>query len=159
LRHRLCVSRLADFGPGTSFHRVMYDDVRPAEDKDVKRVVLCSGKVYYDLLEERARRDQKDVCFLRLEQLYPFPRKALTQELARLAHAEIVWCQEEPRNMGAWTFVAPEIEEVMAEVGARQARLIYAGRPVAAAPATGLLRRHNREQVQLVDAALTVGQH
>ncbi len=159
LRHKLCASRLADLGPGTSFHRVMYDDVKLVEDREVKRVVLCSGKVYFDLFEERARRGQKDVFFLRLEQLYPFPRKALTQELGRFPHAEIVWCQEEPCNMGAWTFMAPEIESVMADVGSRQQRLIYVGRPVAAAPATGLLRRHNREQAQIVDAALTIGQH
>ncbi len=157
LRHKLCVSRLQDMGPGTSFHRVMYDDVRLCADDEVKRVVLCSGKVYYDLFEERARREIKDVCFLRLEQLHPFPHKALKAELGRFPQADIVWCQEEPKNMGAWSYAAPEIEAVMAELGHQAGRPRYVGRPTAAAPATGLLKRHTREQALLVDQALTVG--
>jgi 2-oxoglutarate dehydrogenase E1 component len=156
LRHKLCVSGLADMGPGTSFHRVLYDNPKLCEDAEVKRVVLCSGKVYYDLFEERAKRGARNVCFLRLEQLYPFPAKALTAELRRFPGAEIAWCQEEPKNMGAWSFVAPEIETVMAEIGSRQARLRYIGRPAAAAPATGLLKRHLKEQAQLVDEALNI---
>jgi 2-oxoglutarate dehydrogenase E1 component len=156
LRHKLAVSSLAEMGPGTTFHRVLYDNEKLCADGDVRRVVLCSGKVYYDLFEERARRGQTDVFFLRLEQLYPFPAKVLAHELARFPQAELVWCQEEPKNMGAWFFVAPEIEAVMEKLGHAQRRLIYAGRPAAAAPATGLLRRHNREQAALVDAALTL---
>jgi 2-oxoglutarate dehydrogenase E1 component len=156
LRHKLCVSRLADMGPGTSFHRVLYDNEKLCEDSAVKRVVLCSGKVYYDLFEERAKRGQRDVFFLRLEQLYPFPAKALTAELQRFPGAEIAWCQEEPKNMGAWGFVAPEIEAIMAAIGSRQARLRYIGRPAAAAPATGLLKRHLKEQGRLVDEALNL---
>ena len=156
LRHRLATSRLADMGPGTSFHRVMYDNEVLCKDKDVKRVVLCSGKVYYDLFEERAKRGATDIFFLRFEQLYPFPHKALVDELGRFPKAEIIWCQEEPRNMGAWTFVEPHIEAVLAEIGAKQARPIYAGRPAAAAPATGILSRHQKEQAALVDAALTI---
>ncbi|MGH6959428.1 MAG: 2-oxoglutarate dehydrogenase E1 component, partial [Dongiaceae bacterium] len=156
LRHKLAVSRLADMGPGTTFHRVLYDNEKLCDDKDVRRVVLCSGKLYYDLFEERAKRGQVDIFFLRLEQLYPFPQKALSTELARFPHVEIIWCQEEPKNMGAWTTVAPEIETVMARIGHTQGRPRYVGRPAAAAPATGLLRRHNREQAQLVDEALTL---
>ncbi|WP_119461704.1 2-oxoglutarate dehydrogenase E1 component [Rhodospirillaceae bacterium SYSU D60014] len=156
LRHKLAVSKLADMAEGTSFHRVLWDDAQPDADKDVKRVVLCSGKVYYDLFEERARRGSSNIYLMRLEQLYPFPCKALTQELGRFPQAEIVWCQEEPKNMGAWSFAAPEVETLMAEIGSKQRRLIYCGRPAAAAPATGLLRRHNREQAQLVDSALTI---
>ncbi len=156
LRHKLCVSSLADMQPDTSFHRVMYDNEKLCEDEAVKRVVLCSGKVYFDLFEERARRGQTDLFFLRLEQLYPFPHNALRGELARFPEAEVVWCQEEPKNMGAWTFVAPEIESVMAEASMRRRRPVYVGRPAAAAPATGLLRRHNREQAQLIDTALTI---
>ena len=83
LRHRRCVSTLADMGPGTSFHRVLYDNERLCDDSEVRRVVLCSGKVYYDLYEERARREITDIFFLRLEQLYPFPRAALLDELSR----------------------------------------------------------------------------
>jgi 2-oxoglutarate dehydrogenase E1 component len=122
----------------------------------VKRVVLCSGKVYYDLYEERAKRGIKDVFFLRMEQLYPFPRAALTQELARFPQAEIVWCQEEPANMGAWTYLDRRIENVLIELDGACKRPVYAGRPEAASPATGSHRRHVREQEALVDQALTV---
>ncbi|MEX2201275.1 MAG: 2-oxoglutarate dehydrogenase E1 component [Dongiaceae bacterium] len=155
LRHKLCVSRLQDMGPGTSFHRVMYDDVKLCADAEVRRVVLCSGKVYYDLYEERAKRGIKDVFFLRLEQLYPFPHKALKAELARFPQAEIVWCQEEPRNMGAAFFVLPEIETVLGELGHAAGKPRYVGRPAAASPATGLLKRHLREQALLADQALS----
>ncbi|MEX0809493.1 MAG: 2-oxoglutarate dehydrogenase E1 component [Dongiaceae bacterium] len=155
LRHKLCVSRLGDMGPGTSFHRVMYDDVKLCADENVRRVVLCSGKVYYDLFEERAKREIKDVAFLRLEQLYPFPHKALKAELARFPQADIVWCQEEPKNMGAAFFVLPEIESVLTELGHAAGRARYVGRPAAASPATGLLKRHLREQALLADQALS----
>jgi 2-oxoglutarate dehydrogenase E1 component len=159
LRHKLATSRLADMTPGTTFHRVLYDNVKLCDDKDVKRVVLCTGKVYYDLFEERARLGRKDVFFLRLEQLYPFPHKALCNELGRFPQAEIVWTQEEPKNMGAWTFVAPEIESVLADIKHRQGRPIYIGRPASASPATGSQRRHNREQEQLVRDSLTLSKN
>ncbi|MBU0725765.1 MAG: 2-oxoglutarate dehydrogenase E1 component [Alphaproteobacteria bacterium] len=155
LRHKLAVSSLADMAEGTTFHRVLYDNEILCDDKDVKRVVLCSGKVYYDLYEERAKRGLKDVFFLRLEQLYPFPHKALADELKRFPKAEVVWCQEEPENMGSWTFVDRRIEAVLIEVGAKQKRPVYVGRPAAAATATGLLKRHNLEQAKLVDEALS----
>ncbi len=156
LRHKLCVSKLEDFGPGTSFHRVLYDNEMLCEDKDVKRVVLCSGKVYYDLYEARAERDIKDVFFLRMEQLYPFPQKALSEQLSRFKDAEIVWCQEEPENGGAWSFVDRRLEKVLTEIGAKHTRPRYVGRPEAASPATGSGKRHRREQEQLVDEALTL---
>jgi 2-oxoglutarate dehydrogenase E1 component len=159
LRHKLCVAKLSDMGPGTSFHRVLHEDEPLCDDRDVKRVVLCSGKIYYDLFEERAKRGIKDICFLRLEQLYPFPVKALSAELTARPQAEVIWCQEEPKNMGAWTFVQPEIETVLANVKHKQSRLPYVGRPAAASPATGLLRRHNREQAKLLDEALTLTSH
>ncbi|MDH5513480.1 MAG: 2-oxoglutarate dehydrogenase E1 component, partial [Gammaproteobacteria bacterium] len=157
LRHKRCVSRPEDFTKGTSFHRVMYDDEVLCEDAEVRRVVLCSGKVYYDLFEERAERGIKDVFFLRMEQLYPFPKKALTQQLARFPKAEVVWCQEEPKNMGAWSYIESRVEEVLADIGADCRRPVYVGRSEAAAPATGLLSRHKIEQQELVDRALTVG--
>jgi 2-oxoglutarate dehydrogenase E1 component len=156
LRHKLCVSRLEEMGPGTSFHRVLYDDQKLCEDSDVKRVVLCSGKVYYDLFEERAKRGIKNVFFLRLEQLYPFPRRALIEELSRFKGAEIVWCQEEPENMGAWTFIDRRLESVLEEIGATQTRPRYVGRAEAASPATGSAKRHRMEQEKLVDEALTL---
>ncbi len=156
LRHKLCVSDLDEFGPGTNFHRVLYDNEKLCEDSEVKRVVLCSGKVYYDLFEARASREIKDVAFLRLEQMYPFPHKALAEELSRFKHAEIVWCQEEPENGGAWTFVDRRLEKVLTEIGADQTRPRYVGRPEAASPATGNAKRHRREQDKIIDDALTV---
>ncbi len=156
LRNKLCVSSLSAMGPGSSFHRVLFDDGKLKLDADIRRVVLCSGKVYYDLYEEREKRGVDDVYLMRLEQLYPFPVKPLMVELSRFAQAEVIWCQEEPRNMGAWTFVAPEIEAVLEAVGGRTRRLRYTGRPASASPATGLLRRHIKEQAALVDAALTL---
>jgi 2-oxoglutarate dehydrogenase E1 component len=126
-----------------------------ADDKDIKRVVLCSGKVYFDLLEERDKRGAMDTYLLRLEQLYPFPTKSLITELRRFGHADVVWCQEEPKNMGAWFFVNPAIEEVMIDLRMKNTRPGYAGRSSAAAPATGLMKRHLTEQAALVDAALT----
>ena len=156
LRHKLCVSDLDEFGPETSFHRVLWDNEKLCEDEDVKRVVLCSGKVYYDLYEERAKQGIKDVFFLRMEQLYPFPKKALVKELARFKHADIVWCQEEPENMGAWTFIDRRLEAVLNEIDADQKRPRYVGRPEAASPATGNAARHRREQEKLVHDALTL---
>ncbi len=158
LRHKLCVSRLEDMGPGATFHRVMYDNEVLCDDRDVRRVVLCSGKVYYDLYEERAKRGVRDVFFLRLEQLYPFPRAALKEELSRFPQADVVWCQEEPSNMGAWTYLDRRIEDVLVELDGACKRPVYAGRPEAASPATGNFKRHLREQAELVDAALTVGE-
>jgi len=155
LRHKQCVSDLDMFGPGTTFHRVLHDNDTLCEDSEVKRVVLCSGKVYYDLYEERAQQGIRDVFFLRLEQLYPFPCKALAEELSRFPGAEIIWCQEEPQNMGAWTFVDRRLEEVLADIGAKQSRPRYVGRPEAASPATGSLSRHRTEQAALVAQALT----
>jgi 2-oxoglutarate dehydrogenase E1 component len=156
LRNKLAVSNLAAMGPGSSFHRVLFDDGKLKPDAEIKRVVLCSGKVYYDLYEEREKRGIDNVYLMRLEQLYPFPVKPLMVELSRFTQAEVIWCQEEPRNMGPWTFVAPEIEAVLDSVDGRSKRLRYTGRPASASPATGLLRRHIKEQAALVNAALTL---
>ncbi|EDP66523.1 2-oxoglutarate dehydrogenase, E1 component [alpha proteobacterium BAL199] len=156
LRHKLCVSSFAEMGEGTTFHRVLYDNEVLCDDKDVRRVVLCSGKVYYDLYEERAKRGIKDVFFLRLEQLYPFPNKALLHELSRFPQADVVWCQEEPQNMGSWTFLDRRLEDVLIELDGACRRPRYVGRAEAASPATGNHGRHVREQQKLVDEALTV---
>ena len=154
LRHKACISKLADMGPGTSFHRLLDERDTKVKSGKAKRLVLCSGKVYYDLAAERDAREEWDTEILRLEQLYPFPSKALTEQLALTPDATMVWCQEEPKNMGSWTFVRDFIEESMQEAGVKQARLTYAGRDAAASPATGSLARHNREQAALVAAAL-----
>jgi 2-oxoglutarate dehydrogenase E1 component len=163
LRHKRAVSRLEELGAGTSFHRILYDDaemlknekIKLAPDHKIRRVVICSGKVYYDLYEEREKRGINDVYLLRLEQLYPVPMKALVQDLGRFKQAEMVWCQEEPRNMGAWFFVAPRVENLMEAAGVGQRRLVYAGRKPSASPATGANAQHQREQAQLVEDALT----
>ncbi|GAB2178094.1 2-oxoglutarate dehydrogenase E1 component [Dongia sp. agr-C8] len=156
LRHKSAVSKLSEMGPNTSFHRVLWDDRAGLDEKRIRRVVLCSGKVYYDLLAEAETREQDQVYLMRVEQLYPFPAKALAAELARFPGAEIVWCQEEPKNMGAWTHVMPEIESVMESLGSKQSRVRYVGRPAAASPATGLFKRHVKEQNKLVNEALTL---
>ncbi len=158
LRHKLAVSKTEDFIGDTTFHRVLWDGARDklAKDKDIKRVVLCSGKVYYDLFEEREKRGITNVVLLRLEQLYPFPQKALAEELAKYPNADVVWCQEEPKNQGAWTFVNSEIEDTLAMVKTKSTRAKYIGRTAAAAPATGYAKRHAEEQAKLVGEALTL---
>ncbi|MER2508335.1 2-oxoglutarate dehydrogenase E1 component [Amaricoccus sp.] len=164
LRHKGAVSKLAEFAKGSSFHRVLWDDAQlgssPTKlvpDEKIKRVVLCSGKVYYDLLEARDARGIDNVYILRLEQFYPFPALSLTKELGRFKNAQITWCQEEPKNQGGWNFVEPNLEWVLGRIGAKHGRATYAGRPAAASPATGLARQHKQQQEALIDEALTVG--
>ena len=124
------------------------------KDSKIRRVVLCSGKVYFDLYEEREKRGIKDIYLLRVEQLYPWPHKALIHELARFKAAEFVWCQEEPYNMGAWSFAQPNIERVLEFVGATSPRPRYAGRPPSASTATGLMSKHLKELKTFLKEAL-----
>jgi 2-oxoglutarate dehydrogenase E1 component len=162
LRHKRVVSKLAEMGPGTTFHRVLLDDAQlsPGQkitlkpDREIRRVVLCSGKVYYDLLESREASGQDDVYLLRVEQLYPFPARTLVQELGRFPNAEVVWAQEEPKNMGSWHFVEPLLEWVLDHAKTASRRPRYAGRPASAATATGLASQHAREQRAVMDQAL-----
>jgi 2-oxoglutarate dehydrogenase E1 component len=162
LRHKRAVSRLEEMGAGTTFHRILYDDaqMQPDEkiklvpDEKIRRIVLCSGKVYYDLYEEREKRGIDDVYLMRVEQLYPVPLKALVQELGRFRNAEVVWCQEEPRNMGAWHFIEPYLEWVLNQINAANKRPRYAGRAAAAATATGLMSKHLAQLKALLDEAL-----
>jgi 2-oxoglutarate dehydrogenase E1 component len=163
LRHKRCVSRLEDMGPGTTFHRVLHDDAEnPASahkilpDDKIKRVVLCSGKVYYDLLEEREKRGLNNIYLLRVEQFYPFPARSLMAELQRFKGADMVWCQEEPKNMGAWTFIEPNLEWALSRAGAKMTRPRYAGRPAAASPAVGTMSAHLAQLKNLLDEALTL---
>jgi 2-oxoglutarate dehydrogenase E1 component len=163
LRHKMAVSDAADFTTGSSFHRVLWDDAQKGHsdltlkpDDKIRRVVMCSGKVYYDLLEERDNRGLDDVYLLRLEQFYPFPALSLVKELERFKGAEIVWCQEEPKNQGAWSFVEPNLEWVLGRIGARHGRPVYAGRPASASPATGLGSQHKAQQTALVNDALKI---
>ncbi len=161
LRHKRAVSSLDAMGPGTTFHRVLRDGAETAgdhkvelvADAKVRRVILCSGKVYYDLFEERERRGIDDVYLLRVEQLYPMPLKALVNELGRFKGAQVVWCQEEPKNMGAWSFIDPYLEWVLTQVGGGQTRPRYVGRPAAAATATGLMSKHLAQMKAFTDEA------
>jgi 2-oxoglutarate dehydrogenase E1 component len=162
LRHRRAVSRLDEMGPGTTFHRLLWDDAQTLADEKIKlvadskmrRVVMCSGKVYYDLHEEREKRGVDDVYLLRVEQLYPVPLKALVQELGRFPKAQFVWCQEEPRNMGAFSFIEPYLEWALHQAAAQSERPIYAGRPASAATATGQMSQHLKQLKALLDDAL-----
>lgn len=158
LRHKLAVSPASFFTGESTFHRVLWDDARAElnADKDIRRIVLCSGKVYYDLFEERNKRGIKDVNILRVEQIYPFPEKVLEEEFAKCPEADIVWCQEEPKNQGAWFFVNPIIEEILERIGHKCSRPKYVGRVPSAAPATGYAKRHALEQARLVDDAITL---
>ena len=162
LRHKRVTSRLDEMGPGTTFHRLLWDDaeykrgekIKLVADDKIRRVVLCSGKVYYDLYETREAAGTDDVYILRVEQLYPFPARALMHELSRFKQASVVWCQEEPKNMGAWSFIEPNLGWVLDRIEARVRRPSYAGRAATAATATGQLSRHLHEQKTLVDGAL-----
>tara|TARA_R110002096_G_scaffold193939_16_gene375921 strand:- start:1258 stop:4218 length:2961 start_codon:yes stop_codon:yes gene_type:complete len=164
LRHPMCVSDAEDFTIGSTFHRVLWDDAQKGHsdmelkaDDDIKRIVICSGKVYYDLLAARDAQGLDDIYLLRLEQFYPFPAQSMVKELGRFKGAEVVWCQEEPKNQGYWTFVEPNIEWVLTRIGAKVSRPRYAGRHASASPATGLASRHKTEQEALINDALTGG--
>jgi len=163
LRHKKAVSTLAEFGPGSSFHRVLWDDaqlnngattIKLKGDSEIRRVVISAGKVYYDLLDEREKRGLNDVYLLRLEQFYPWPMKSIMAELARFPNAEIVWCQEEPKNMGGWTFADPWLELTLERLGAKARRARYAGRPATASTAAGLMSKHLKELEALLEDAL-----
>jgi 2-oxoglutarate dehydrogenase E1 component len=162
LRHKRVTSELAELGPGTTFHRVLWDDAQSRQDGKIKlkpdgeirRVVLSAGKVYYDLYEAREAAGIDDVYLLRVEQLYPFPAKALVSELSRFPRADVVWAQEEPRNMGGWSFVEPNLEWVLQHTPIANTRPRYVGRPASAATATGLASKHALEQRTLVEQAL-----
>jgi 2-oxoglutarate dehydrogenase E1 component len=162
LRHKRAVSPLAAMGPNTAFHRLLPDDADRGGDartklvdaQKIRRVVLCSGKVYYDLYEEREKRGIDDIYLLRVEQLYPFPAKELLMRLSRFKSAELVWCQEEPRNMGAWHFVEPYLEWELNQIGAEYRRPRYVGRPPAASPAAGLMSKHLAQLKAFLDDAL-----
>jgi 2-oxoglutarate dehydrogenase E1 component len=163
LRHKKCVSTLAEMGEGSSFHRVLWDDaqigngnttvtLRP--DAEIKRVVLSAGKVYYDLLDDREKRGRDDIYLMRLEQFYPWPMKSLMTELARFPSAELVWCQEEPKNMGGWSFVDPWLELTLDKLNVKAKRARYAGRPATASTAAGQMSKHLKELEAFLAEAL-----
>jgi 2-oxoglutarate dehydrogenase E1 component len=162
LRHKRCVSTLEEMGPESHFHRLLWDDaesnpqegeVHLVEDDKIKRVVMCSGKVYYDLFEEREKLKRNDVYLLRVEQLFPYPGDVLIEELKRFKDAEMIWCQEEPRNMGAWAFISEFLEETLGLIDAKHQRARYIGRKASASTATGIASKHKAEQQALLDEA------
>lgn len=152
LRLDLAQSTLAEMADGTSFQPVLKEQDKLA--KDVKRVVFCTGKVYYDLLKTRRAEKIDDVALIRVEQLYPFPAKEIATELKKYPKAEIIWCQEEPYNMGAWHFIDRRLEQVLIDNKHQSKRPLYVGRPESAATAAGFEKKHLEEQQKLVQDAL-----
>ncbi|PCH99686.1 MAG: hypothetical protein COB76_05085 [Alphaproteobacteria bacterium] len=160
LRHKMCVSPASMMTGDSTFHRILWDDAeldgKLNKPKDIKRVVLCTGKVYYDLFQAREEEKIKDVVILRLEQLYPFAKNALADELKKYPKADVVWCQEEPENTGYWHFVDRRIEESLTLAKHKAGRPSYVGRIAAASPATGSASKHKAEQESLINDALIV---
>ena len=163
LRHKSAISSKAEFIEGSSFHRVLWDDaqkgtskIKLVSDSKIKQVVLCSGKVYYDLLEKRDKLNLKNTYILRIEQIYPVPIQALTKELSRFKNAALIWCQEEPKNQGAWSFMEPNIEQILDNLSIKAKRAKYVGRPASASPATGLASQHKEQQDKLIFEALNL---
>ena len=163
LRNKRAISNKKDFINGSSFHRVLLDDAEKGnsstklvKDAKIKRVVICSGKIYYDLLEEREKRNISNIYLLRLEQFYPFPALSFIKELTRFKDAEFIWCQEEPKNQGGWSFVEPNLEWSLNRVNAKCKRAKFIGRAAAASPATGLATQHKEQQETIIKEALTI---
>jgi len=155
LRHKLAISTLDEFGPGTHFRRVIQEPATNLKPDDkIRRVVLCTGKVYYDLVQAREEKGIDDVAIVRVEQLYPWPKDRVKSEVERYTNADVVWCQEEPANMGYWMFVLPRLQVMMDEIGKPHQHVIYVGRKAAASPATGIFKNHVAEQTKLVEQAL-----
>jgi len=155
LRHPLCKSDLADFLPNKLFQRVISEKSNDlVADKDIRKVIFCSGKVYYDLLEARQKKEIKDIAICRIEQLAPFPFDRVSSEIGKYPNAQVIWCQEESKNMGAWFYVKPRMETTIRELEKSARPVKYVGRPPSAAPATGLPKVHEAEQSKLISEAL-----
>ncbi len=155
LRHKLAVSSLKMMEKGTKFQKVIPEIDKIAPAAKVRRVVICSGKVYYDLYQARADKKIEDVALIRLEQFYPFPGERLGEAIKQYKNAEVFWCQEEPKNMGGWDFVDPRLEEVLIKIGHQYSRPGYVGRRAAASPAAGYMKLHTAEQNALINEALS----
>ena len=155
LRHKLCVSTLDEMGPGSAFHRVIGERETLVADEAVRRVVLCTGKVYYELEQERRDRGIRDLAIVRVEQLYPWPRDSLVETIRRYRNAELVWCQEEPANMGAWLFVLPRLEYILDALELANERPVFVGRKASASTAAGSMAMHREEQRLLLEQALS----
>lgn len=156
LRHRLMVSDATEFLEGTEFKPVIGESSKLVADKDVKKVILCSGKVYFDLYEAREKNSINDIALVRLDQYYPFPETELAKELVKYPNAKIIWCQEEPRNMGAWYYIENKIENCLNDIKHKNSRPKFVGRAESASPSAGYLKMHNLEQTNLIKHALTI---
>ena len=160
----MCVSNIEDFSNKNSFHRVLPDHatlkeyglIKLKKDKDIKKVVMCSGKVYFDIIEAREKIKNDQVYMLRIEQLYPFPIKTLAQELKRFKKdAKFYWCQEEPQNMGAWNIARNYIQWTLDYIKAENREVNYIGRKAAASPASGYLKKHLAQQKKIIEKVLS----
>ncbi len=155
LRHKMAVSAVADFLPGSAFQRVIAETQTLKPDAEIRRIVLCTGKVYYDLLQARTDRGIDDVAIVRVEQLYPWPKDGVEAQIGRYPNADVVWAQEESANGGYWSFVNIRIDFILEELGQKVERVRYVGRPASASPATGNHHHHVDEQNKLCEQALT----
>ena len=162
LRNKRCTSNISEFSTKSTFHRVLEDDAYIKEndlialnkDNKIKKVVICSGKVYYDLVEFRQKEKVKNVVFVRLEQLYPFPAKTLANVLKRYKQAEFIWCQEEPKNMGAWNTVRNYIDRTLEIINLRDIKVKYVGRQASSSTATGNANKHLAQQKEILEKIL-----
>ena len=162
LRHKRCISKISEFTSNSSFHRILEDDaftkgnelISLKNDKKIKKVVMCSGKIYYDLVDAREKRKKDDVVFIRLEQLYPFPAKTLANILKRFTNAKFLWCQEEPKNMGAWNTVRNYIERTLEMIGSKDINVKYVGRKASSSTATGNANKHLAQQKEILEKIL-----
>ena len=163
LRHKKCLSDLSEFSKKSSFHRVLEDDAYSEvknllelkkKDKKIKKVVMCSGKIYYDLIEAREKFKNNKVTFVRLEQLYPFPVKTLANILKRYNKAKFIWCQEEPKNMGAWNTVRNYIDRTLEMIDFGDKSVKYVGRNASSSTATGNLNKHLAQQKEILEKIL-----
>ena len=159
LRHKRCISSLEDFTKKNSFHRVLEDHayiknsnlIEIVKDKKIEKVVMCSGKIYFDLLEAREKTKNNKVIFIRLEQLYPFPAKTLAQILKKYKNADFIWCQEEPKNMGAWNTVRNYIDRISEIIQSKENKVKYVGRKASSSTATGNLNKHLAQQKEIME--------
>ena len=154
LRHKKNTSSIEDFINSSTFHRLLRKPISSEIEKKINRLIICSGKIYFELQDHIDDLKKQNVFILRLEQIYPFPYDVFLKELKRFVNCEILWCQEEPKNMGAYGFVKRRIESVMREVNTNQKKLIYVGRRAAASPATGVYDRHLANQKNILRLAV-----
>ena len=164
LRNKKCISNIKDFSPKNSFHRILtdladikdYGLIKLKKDKEIEKVIMCSGKIYFDLVEVREKIKNDKVYIIRIEQLYPFPAKTLAKELKRFkTNGQFFWCQEEPQNMGAWNTAKNYIQWTLDYVKAKNKNVEYIGRNPAASPATGYLKKHLAQQKEIIEKVLS----